>query len=37
MCRLREIARDADLRIIAPREFFTVEGARIAVIPRSAP
>jgi len=27
--RAREIARDADLRIIAPREFFTVEGAPV--------
>jgi hypothetical protein len=27
--RAREIARDADLRIIAPRDFFTVEGAPV--------
>ena len=27
--RAREIARDADLRIIAPREFFTVEGVPV--------
>jgi len=27
--RAREIARDADLRIIAPRDFFTIEGAPV--------
>jgi hypothetical protein len=25
--RAKEIARDADLRLVAPRDFFTVEGA----------
>ncbi len=27
--RAKELARDADLRIIAPRDFFTVEGAPV--------
>ena len=31
--RAAEIANDADLRIIAPRDFFTVGGERIATTP----
>ena len=30
--RAQEIARDADLRIIAPRDFFTVGGERIGAV-----
>ena len=31
--RAREIANDADLRIIAPRDFFSVSGQPVAIIP----
>src|SRR4030088_2007461 len=31
--RAREIANDADLRIIAPRDFFTVGGERMETVP----
>jgi hypothetical protein len=33
--RAREIARDADLRIIAPPDFFTVNGEDVQTIPRN--
>src|SRR6204780_4129841 len=31
--RAREIAQDADLRIVAPRDFFLVEGERVQIAP----
>jgi hypothetical protein len=31
--RARQIAQDADLRMIAPRDFFTVDGKRIQTVP----
>ena len=32
--RAREIANDADLRVIAPRDFFSVSGQPVEIIPR---
>ena len=34
-CRAQEIARDADLRVVAPRNFFSVEGTRVQTVPRN--
>ncbi|HEX4772180.1 MAG TPA: DUF2924 domain-containing protein [Bryobacteraceae bacterium] len=31
--RAEEIARDADLRVVAPRGFFSVEGTRVQTVP----
>ena len=31
--RAQEIARDADLRVVAPRDFFSVEGTRVQTAP----
>ena len=31
--RAQEIARDADLRVVAPRDFFSVEGTRVQTVP----
>src|SRR4051794_38360535 len=31
--RAQEIARDADLRVVAPRDFFCVEGTRVQTVP----
>src|ERR1019366_3147059 len=32
--RAREIASDADLRVVAPKDFFSVGGEPVAIIPR---
>ncbi len=35
--RAQQIAQDADLRMVAPRDFFTVAGASIQTVPQPEP